>query len=167
MKRLLDDLLKLIVQQTDLYEALLQTLQRERQIILSSSVEELAKSNKKKEVVILQIKLLDELLIKLAERAGRQPCAGAEQGLLSSMLESIEHPACQAARSAYARLASLAQEVKHVNLENDRLIKGSLRSIKSSLSFLVACASEAAVCYGSSGQMRGEQVSMSLLNEEA
>jgi len=166
MKKLLDDLCKLIVKQTDLYAALRETLEREREIILSSSVEELGRSNKKKEVVILQIKLLDESCSLILEGTGHNSYCSGEVGSLSRILESIDHPDCLPAKSAYARLGAVVQEVKRLNIENDRLIRGSLRAIKSSISFLVACASAANACYESSGQMRNEQITMTLLNEE-
>lgn len=167
MTKLLDNLVKIISKQTDLYRLLLDILLNEHEIILSSSVEELGRNNKKKEVVILQIKLLDESCCKVVEKAKQDFHICRDSDSISNILDSLDGSCCLPAWTAYARLVSLAHEVKRLNIENESLIKGSLRAIKSSMSFLVACASASNSCYVSSGQMRSEQVTMSLLNEEA
>lgn len=167
MKKLVEDLQKIITNQTDLYRKLFSVLCRENEIIQSSSVDDLNRNNKKKDVIILQIKLLDnsceKLLEKIYKHLSRQPAPLS----IHKLIEIIREPYITPLKSVYLKLVSVAQTVKEQNTENERLIKGSLRAIKSSISFLLACASFSSPVYESSGQLKTENIAMTVLKEEA
>ena len=167
VKKLLEDLQKLIAEQTYLYKKLLSVLKEENEIILSSSVDELNKNNKKKEVVILQIRLLDESCTKLLEKI----CQGAPENInppfFPKLMEIIKEPYSTPLKSGYSKLVSLAQAVKKINTDNERLIKGSLRAIRSSISFLTACVSSGGPFYENRGQLKTDNVVMQMFEKEA
>lgn len=167
MERLMDDLNKLILNQIEFYEKLLEVLHKENEIILSSSVEDLASNNKKKEVVVLQIKLLDESCRQLVEKIYQAKSIEHLESSLPHLMEVLDNSGENQLRPVYTKLVQIAQKVKETNGYNESLIKGSLRAIKSSISFLVSCASSGTPTYENSGQLRSDQMVRSLLSEEA
>ncbi|MFC1591863.1 flagellar protein FlgN [Thermodesulfobacteriota bacterium] len=169
MKQLLDDLIKLIQNQTELYKKLLEVLQDENDIIVSSSLAELTANNKKKEVVILQIKLLDESCTKLVETIfSRLPFSRPEgPDAIRLLIDKLKKPHQQTLADFYNKLIAVVRDVKEVNSYNERMIKGSLRAIKSTISFLSSAAIGGAPIYENSGQMRMDKVVRPMLREEA
>jgi flagellar biosynthesis/type III secretory pathway chaperone len=167
MNVLLDDLQKLLRQQIDIYKKLFFVLRRENEIILSSSVDDLNNNNKKKEVVILQIKLLDESCAKVIEKIYRHIPDASDPPTLAHLVTLHDDPAIQPVKSCYATLLGVARKVRELNTANERLIKGSLRAIMSSISFLTQCAASGSPCYENSGQLKLQAVTQPLLSEEA
>lgn len=167
MNNLMEDLQKLLQKQIELYKKLFFVLRREHEIILSSSVEDLNNNNKKKEVVILQIKLLDESCSKLITKIYRLLPADSGPASLPHLMESNNDPALHPLKSCYATLLSVVQKVRDINTHNERLIKGSLRAIMSSISFLAARASSGSPLYENRGQLKMESMARPLVSEEA
>jgi len=167
MQPLLEDLQHLLHKQIDLYTKLSLILRREHEIILSSSIEALNVNNKKKEVVVLQIKLLDESCAKVTEKLCRGMTGQQGAAALELLLERMDHTAVQPIRACYETLRKIIVKVRELNAANERLIKGSLRAIMSSISFLTQCAESGIPCYESSGQLKLQAMAPTLLREEA
>ena len=167
MKDLLEDLQKLIDEQIDLYKNLLLVLEKENKIILSSSVDELNRNNKKKEVLLLQIKLLDESCKKLLEKISQELPGNIDLPSFPKIIQSIKEPYFTPLKTGYSKLVSLAKAVKKINTDNERLIKGSLRAIRSSISFLTACATSGGPFYENRGQLKTDNVVMQMFEKEA
>lgn len=167
MKQQLDDLQKLIQDQTELYERLLAVLREENGLIVSSSVDALTGCNKKKEVLILHIKLHDESFAKLIEKIYYRVSGRKETPSLSALIGMLDEPYRTRLESAYSQLKRMIHEVKELNSHNERIIKGALRTIKSSISFLVSCASSGSPVYQNSGQIKTESISRPLFSKEA
>jgi len=167
MNVLLDDLQKLLRQQTDIYRKLFSVLRRENEIILKSSVDELNNNNKKKEVVILQIKLLDESCSRVIEKIYQHIPGAVEPPSLANLMTLQDDPGITPVKSCYATLLAVVKKVRELNTANERLIKGSLRAIMSSISFLTQCAASGNPLYENSGQLKLQAVAPSLLSEEA
>jgi flagellar biosynthesis/type III secretory pathway chaperone len=167
MNAVLADLSKLIDRQTGLYEQLLTILRAEHDIILASSLDALHANNKKKDVVILQIKLLDESSGQLIRSLCRR-LAGCDSASTLPELILLLNETCRTQVEAdYARLRSLAQRVRELNRDNERLLHGALRVIQSSISYLVGCASRGKPVYQNSGRFNMEAMVGPLLSEEA
>jgi len=167
MNTLMEDLRKLIAKQIVQYKKLLIVLRKEKEIIINSSIDELHTNNKKKEVVILQIKLLDETCLKVLEKIYDIIPTLSGQPSLSSIPEMIQEPHFELLSPAYTHLISLVRSAKTLNSDNERLMKGSLRVIKSSISFLMSCAtSPKGSLYENSGQIKTENVGMQLFESE-
>ncbi|MCX8043190.1 MAG: flagellar protein FlgN [Desulfobacterota bacterium] len=167
MQALLDDLHKLLHKQIDLYSLLYGILRREHDIILSASIDDLHANNKKKEVVILQIKLLDESCAKVIEKLSRHDPQVDGLDAFERLLARNDDPHIADVRSSYCALRSVVRDVRELNAANERLIKGSLRAIMSSISFLTQCAESGVPCYESNGQLKVHNMAPTLLREEA
>jgi flagellar biosynthesis/type III secretory pathway chaperone len=167
MNTVLADLTKLVGRQTDLYRQLLDILRSEHQILLSASVEDLYVNNKKKDVVVLQIKLLDESSSQLIRSICRRLTNSASAETLPDLIPLLPEPHRAHVEADYSLLRSLAQSVKDINRDNEQLLHGALRVIQSSISFLVGCASRGKPVYQNSGRFRTEAMVGPLLSEEA
>jgi len=167
MHTLLDDLQKLLQKQTDLYKKLLSVLRAEHEIILNSSVDDLHTNNKKKEVVILQIKLLDESCEKILEKIYQKLPAGSSFHSLSDFIEHHQHPSLSPLQGCHAALLAIVHSVKDLNASNERLIKGSLRAIVSSITFLASKSCTASPFYKNTGHLAIDAIPQIMLSEEA
>jgi flagellar biosynthesis/type III secretory pathway chaperone len=167
MIKLLDDLSKTLTNQTDLYTNLLNTLHDEKCIILNSSVSELHLNNKKKDVLILQIKLLDESCARILEKIHKKLPDQKTTPTLLKILDVLREPDAGYLKSAYSKLISIAQSVKELNSDNDMLIKGSLRAIKTSLGFLMSHVPSTGQFYENRGQLKTDNFAGPMLKEEA
>lgn len=167
MELLLDDLQKLLLKQIDLYRTLYGILQQEHDIILSSSIDDLHANNKKKEVVILEIKLLDESCVRVLEKLCQHLTEADGLRAFELLLARDEDPRLDPVRRCYDSLCRLARQVREINSSNERLIKGSLRAIMSSISFLTQCAESGMPCYESNGRLKLQTMAPTLLREEA
>jgi len=167
MKNLLEDLQKLIAEQIDLYKKLLLILKKENKIILSSSVDELNVNNKKKEVLLLQIKLLDESCVKLLEKVSQGLPESIDITSIPKLIKAVKEPYFTPLKFGYSKLLSLAKAVKNTNIDNERIIKGSLRAIRSSISFLMTCASSSGPFYENRGQLKTDNAMMQIFEKEA
>jgi len=167
MQPLLDDLHHLLQKQIDLYTKLSLILRREHEIILSASISDLSLNNKKKEVVILQIRLLDESCAKVIARLCRDTAGAEDAAALDRVLAHADDPAAKPVRNCYEALRAVIRKVRELNSANERLIRGSLRAIMSSISFLTQCAESGVPCYESSGQLKLQTMAPALLREEA
>ena len=163
----MDDLCKLILQEKDLYTQMLGVLSRERESIVSSSVDELTVNNKEKDVLLLQIRLLDETCDNILEKLYRSLSGHNGTPSIANLLDLLEPEQSIPLRSGYSRLIDLARQVKEANRDNERMIKGSLRALRSSISFLLSCTQPGRPCYESTGQLKNGGISLSLFNKEA
>ncbi len=167
MMKLLEDLQNLIRNQTELYTKLLDILRRENEIILDSAVDDLFANNKKKEVLILQIKLLDESCEQILEKIYTKVKNFEGKPTLIHLIKILKEPHKAPLKAGYSKLIAIAQSVKELNADNERLIHGSLRAIKSSISFLVSCATSGGPIYENNGQYKTNKMVRSMLREEA
>ena len=136
MNLLLEDLLTSLDKETDLYQALLQLLQREKRALVGLSLDELNECNKKKETLILQARALEESrqygLKKLADFLG----IPSDKLTLSYLSDRIDEPYSKEVKSRRSNLLSLFHSIKDINKTNESLINHSLDCVTGSLSLL-------------------------------
>ncbi len=167
MRQLLEDLHKLLDEQSMLYKTLITVLKSEQNVVRNFSIEDLYKNNKEKEVLILQIKFLDESCEKLYDRICRDMSLNIDPPCLSELIEKLNEPYRAKLEYAHTKLSRLAQNAKEINSGNENIIQGSLRAIKNSLSFLMSFAGESETTYKNSGTFQPQTITPSFLSEEA
>ncbi len=167
MHELLENLEKIISKLTEQYHALHAILIRENDIIRRSSIDELHENNKKKEVTLLQIRLLEESNTNILDRIYKQLPRTDETPSVVHLAGLMRDPHGSRIRSAYESLLFVAKTVKEINENNEQLIHGSLRAVKSSISYLIACASTGNPMYEKGGALKTERIARPILSEEA
>lgn len=167
MKQHIIDLATILKKQTDLYGHLLEVLEREKLIIVDSAVDDLFANNKKKEVLILQLRLLEESGANLLRKIFAGMLQDRGEPSVPRLIDCLNGPAAMALQRIYHRLLSVAGSVRELNAGNEQRINGALRAIKSSLSFLTAGLGSDHPVYEVSGQLKCAPAGCTLLQEEA
>ena len=167
MKQLLSDLCTILSDQRVLYERLQDVLLHERTCLQDPSIDALNVTNKKKDVLVLQIRLLHESTVRLLETiAARMP--GTKQGgTIAQLIERLKEPYRSNVEQAYDQLQTVARRIKQQNAENERMIHGSLRVVRSSLSYLISQAKSGAPLYEPSGTLVQDRIAPRVLCQEA
>ncbi|MDY7031205.1 MAG: flagellar protein FlgN [Thermodesulfobacteriota bacterium] len=136
MNLLLEDLLTSLDKETDLYQDLLQLLQKEKRALVDLSLDDLNECNKEKETLILQARALEESrqygLRKLAEFLD----IPSDKLTLSYLSDRIDEPYSKEVKSRRSNLLSLFHSIKDINKTNESLMNHSLDCVTGSLSLL-------------------------------
>lgn len=136
MDILLNRLIGLVEEETDLYGALLSVLQKEKEAVVSSDLKELNEGSKQKESLILKIRILEEqrltLLKKLADSLGHS----SQYLTLTQVYQVVDEPYSSRLRESSSNLSALVQSIQEVNHTNKALLIHSIELVRGSLSLL-------------------------------
>lgn len=148
-----DNLLDLLDGEAAHYRSLLPVLEREKEAIIEPNLGELGKTGKKKEALLLKIRIIEEqrqIMIKdLAKSLGCSP----HDLTITKLAELVEEPYSARFKSLCSDLLPLAKTIRDVNNGNKALIRHSVELIRSSFAFLNNLITANAVYYRS-GRMQ-------------
>jgi flagellar biosynthesis/type III secretory pathway chaperone len=163
---MLTDLSDLLGKELDLYRSLLSLLQKERRTVVDCSIEDLIQINKKKENLVLKIRILEQsrgaLLEKLAQSIGITP----EALTLSVLEERLKEPFVSQLRSLRSNLRAILQSIREANEENRVFLKHSVDFVRGSLD-LIQHLTLASPTYMASGGLDGDRCDSRFVSEKA
>ena len=133
---LLTELSGLLEQETELYQALLTAIDKEKQAVISTNLDKLNETTKVKENLLLKLRILDEqrthLLRKLADFLGR-----SEDTLsLNNLSRMVEAPHASRLKRYRTLLLTLIAKIQTANSQNRALFSHSLELVKGSMNLL-------------------------------
>ena len=117
-----------------IYRTLLDTVRREKELIINADINELNASNEGKENMILKLRGLERLREKAARDLAQLVGAPAENPKLLEIATKINDPENSKLRAIHATLALLMSRIRDLNEANRLLIEGSLKTINGALS---------------------------------
>jgi len=161
-----NSLKKVLTDQISQYKELFVLLHEEKELIKNSSIDNLRENNQKKDEVIRQISSLEENCANIIEQINNNVPIDKRPINLSQIIRSIKNPRLNALKNTYSELISLVTSVKEVNEENKMYIKGSLRAVQGSISFLVSCAKGGTPFYEKGGHLKSENLTSAMISEE-
>jgi flagellar biosynthesis/type III secretory pathway chaperone len=133
---LLTKLSGLLEQETELYQALLAAIDKEKRAVIATDLTKLNETTKVKENLLLKLRILDEqrshLLRKLADVL-HQPMEVLSLKRLSQMVEA---PYASRLERCRTRLVSLIAKIQDANHRNRDLFSHSLELVKGSMNLL-------------------------------
>jgi flagellar biosynthesis/type III secretory pathway chaperone len=136
MEQLLNRLLVILDDQVGMYRSLLAVYHEERQAILAFELEDITASSKKKENLILKVRILEEQRAYLIDRIAdvlKQP--GSEL-TIARLAEKVDIRFSYKLSAVGNRLASVLEQLKGVHSANRSLIAHARGLVSSSLAFL-------------------------------
>lgn len=133
---LFDSLISLLQREIEVYNSLLESVVEEKKVLLNPSLDRIYESNARKETVILEAKLLEEvrsgIVRKLAASLGRP-----EQDVtLSGLALAAGQNRGRLIQETLGVLSPLLKEIRQRNESNRLLADSSLLFVKSSLQFI-------------------------------
>jgi flagellar biosynthesis/type III secretory pathway chaperone len=166
MLELFNRLQKVLSDQISHYKELFILLHEEKELIKSSSIDELLENNRKKDEVIQQISFLEENCLNIIEQINNKVPIDIRPVTLSQIIRSIKNPRLNTLKNTYSDLISLVHSVKEINEDNKMYINGSLRAVQGSISFLVSCAKAGTPFYEKGGHLKSENLTSAMISEE-
>jgi flagellar biosynthesis/type III secretory pathway chaperone len=138
-----------------IYRTLLDTVRREKELIVEANVEELNQSNQAKENMILKLRGLERIREKAARDLALTVGANAERPRLLEIAVKLLDPEASKLRSIHATLELLIGRIREFNEANGALIESSLRTINGALGVIKETLGAKPV-YGQSGEKKPE-----------
>lgn len=162
---MLEDLTQVLKQETGKYEALLRLLRQERGLIVKGNLTPLAELVKRKETLVLELKVIQEARVALMTRLSAHYGIPLAELTLFRLAELVPALHATSYRALLIRLASLVTKLVEENEWNAALLDRSIAFIKGSLSFLTAAVTPVPL-YQGDGSVTVEKPSLSVLNSQ-
>jgi len=136
MNLLLNKFLDILEGEKALYLSLLSVLQLEKKAVIDSKFKELNENSKKKENLILKIRILEEQRVKLLKKLCdlfNYPLQNIDLLILSQL---VDEPYSTRLKEYHSNLSALIESIQEINHANKDLITHSLELVKGSLFLL-------------------------------
>jgi len=152
----LDALYSILGQEMALFEGLMGLLQKEKEIIVRNSLDDLHTSNNQKETILLKIRVLEETRIKIVEKISILLGKEGKELTLSGLSDVLEEPYKSRFIAFRTKMVAMVDSLREINKVNQFLVERSLQSINSFFSLLNLLGVSPQV-YLPSGKMRTKE----------
>ncbi|MCZ7626142.1 MAG: flagellar protein FlgN [Candidatus Methylomirabilota bacterium] len=163
---LLEDLAHVLEQETEKYETLLRLLRQERGLIVEGDLAALSELIKRKETLVLELKMIQEARAALVARASVEYGIPLVELTLYRLADLIPASQAPSYRRLLDRLTLVAGALAEENGWSAALLDRSLMYMKGSLSFL-ASAMTPVPLYQGDGSVAAQSPTLSVLNSQA
>ncbi|MFH0925705.1 MAG: flagellar protein FlgN [bacterium] len=133
METLLLDLEKILFEEISQHERLISLMEKERRYMIKGDIELLSESNKQKETIILEIKMLEEGRIKIIEKLAEYIHLSPSDLTFNKLILQMPSPFKEKFKGYYYRFQNLVKELGSLNKSNLIIIERSLDFINKSL----------------------------------
>lgn len=162
---LLEDLAHVLEQEVEKYETLLRLLRQERGLIVKGDLATLAELMKRKETLVLELKVIQEARVALMTRVSAMYDIPLVELTLFCLADLVPVSHTMLYRRLLNRLAVLVTRLVEENDGNAALLDRSVAYIKGSLSFLTSAVTSVPL-YQGDGSITVQSPSLSLLNSQ-
>jgi len=136
MEKLLNSLLMLLLDEVALYRSMLVVCQDERQALLSFALDNITETSKKKENLILKVKILEEQRTHIIDQIAANLNLPASDLTITRLAEKVDIRYSHRLSTLGAELSSVLNDIKVLQNSNRSLITHSQGLVSGSLAFL-------------------------------
>ena len=111
------------------YRSLLETVRREKEILVSSKLDELTENNKSKDATLVRIRSLENTRMKCARDLAAHVGSDVEQPRLLDIANKCAGQWQDRLRNMHSVLELLIRRVSEVNKQNEELVQAALSNI--------------------------------------
>lgn len=167
MNLLLEELIGVFEDQSDLHQTLISVLRDEKAAIVGSKLFELNKANKEKETLILKIKKLEDKRFDLASTLANSLDDESDDLTLEKLCKIANEPYSSRLNHCRENIISSISKVKEINDGNQILLTNSINFIRGSLTlFNNLMTSRSNAVYYPSGKIENRDRSGRVFSEE-
>ena len=157
MENLLDNLIRLLVHATELYQSLLRVVETEKDAVVGLNLKQLNEVCKAKDNVLLKLRILEEqrhqVMKRIAAELGRPP-----EGLtLTRLSEKVDESYARRLLDCSTDLRALIETLQEVTQQNKSLMSHSMQLIQGSYNLLNNLLVDRPVYYRSGAMERGDE----------
>ena len=147
-----EDLLECLDGLVKVYRTLLETVRREKEILIASQLDDLTENNKAKDAMLVKIRSLELCRIGLATELARAVGADHESPRLLEIANRSTLALGDRLRSMHNVLDLLVKRVAEVNKQNEELVQSALTTITGAME-AIRDGLKPKATYGSKGKM--------------
>lgn len=162
---LLEDVAQVLGQETEKYERLLRLLRQERGLIVDGDLQALSELVKRKETLVLELKILQEARLTLMTKVSAMYGIPMVELTLFHLADLVPASYATSYRALLNRLAFLASRLVEENDGNAALLDRSVEYVRGSLSLLTQAVSPVSL-YQGDGSVVAQPRSTSVLNSQ-
>ncbi|MDD5558273.1 flagellar protein FlgN [Candidatus Methylomirabilis sp.] len=162
---LLEDVAQVLGQETEKYEALLRLLRQERGLIVDGNLQALSELVKRKETLVLELKILQEARLALMTKVSAMYGIPMVELTLFRLADLVPASHATSYRALLNRLAFLATRLVEDNDWNTALLDRSVAYVRGSLSFLTSAVTPVPL-YQGDGSVAAQSPPFSTVNSQ-
>ena len=124
-----NELIKALEGLVKVYSGLLKTVMQEKEILISTELDDLIENNKTKEAMLIQIKKLETARAQIVESIAKEEKLPEDQRRLLDLSIHFGGPHGDKLRNYHSVLELLIKRVKEFNMKNEALVHSALSRI--------------------------------------
>jgi flagellar biosynthesis/type III secretory pathway chaperone len=161
-----NDLVEVLEDEIKVYRTLLDTVRREKDVLITANIDELNENNKTKDLIISRIRLLERHREKCAKDLAESVGTNTENPRLLEIAFKTGEPYSTRLRSIHATLELLIRRIKEINDSNEELVRSSLRAVNGALGAIKDTLQPKST-YASSGDLKRAESSGRFVSKDA
>lgn len=159
-------LLAVLEEQIRVYRHLLEIVRKEKEILVSTHLDELNENNRGKEAMLIKIRALETERIKAAHDVHNSLGLGAGEPRLLEIARHMEDASADKLRTVHNVLELLLRRVQEYNKQNETLVQSALTNITGAMNAIKGTLQEKPT-YQKKGEVEGHTSSGQLVSREA
>jgi flagellar biosynthesis/type III secretory pathway chaperone len=161
-----DKLVKVLEEQVTVYRHLLETVRKEKDILVSANLDDLNENNRTKEAMLIKIRALEAQRLKCAVDVSQNLGLSSEQPRLLEMARHMDETSSEKLRNIHSVLELLLRRVQEFNKQNETLVQSALHNITGAMNAIKGTLQDKAT-YQKKGEVEGQTSSGQLVSREA
>lgn len=135
-KDLYNKLVHYLEEELKVYRHLLDIVRKEKEILVSTKIDELNENNKSKEMMMGKLRQLDRLREKMARELAQVVGADMAQPRLLDIASKLQMQDGDRLRSLHQALDMVIKRLKDLNLKNEALVQSALTNVQGAMEAL-------------------------------
>jgi flagellar biosynthesis/type III secretory pathway chaperone len=165
-QNLVTHLLAVLDDQIKVYRHLLDVVRKEKDILVSTHLDELNENNRSKEAMLIKIRTLESERIKAAQELHGLLGLGAGEPRLTELARHMDDVHAEKLRTVHNVLELLLRRVQDYNRQNETLVQSALSNITGAMNAIKGTLEEKAT-YQKKGEVEGHTASGQIVSREA
>lgn len=161
-----DKLVNVLEEQITVYRHLLETVRKEKEILVSANLDDLNENNRTKEAMLIKIRALEAQRIKCAVDLAQGLGLSSEQPRLLELARHLEEARAEKLRNVHSVLELLLRRVQEFNKQNETLVQSALHNITGAMNAIKGTLQEKPT-YQKKGEVEGQTSAGQLVSREA
>lgn len=160
------NLVTVLEEQIRVYRHLLETVRKEKEILVSANLDDLNENNRTKEAMLIKVRALEVERVRHAGELHQNLNLKEETPRLLEMARYLDNDNADKLRNLHSVLELLLRRVQEYNKQNEALVQSALNSITGAMKAVKGALADKPT-YQKKGEVEGVTASGQLVSREA
>ncbi len=161
-----DRLVNVLEEQIKVYRHLLDTVRKEKDILIAANLDELNENNRSKEAMLIKVRALEAERLRAASELHRELKIAGDEPRLLEIARELNSASGDKLRNIHNVLDLLLRRVQDYNRQNEALVQSALTNITGAMNAIKGTLQEKPT-YQKKGEVEGQTNSGQLVRREA